>query len=232
MNNYPTGNVRINKLLYIITYAKGLNVWKCLVYKFERSILSILSRMLPPWESSCIKDGSWHQFSEEGRWPQGSCWLTQQDKDSGALTSAYLTFFLNIAAIDLSIYFLMWWFECSVPHRLLYLNPWLQVVVLFGKVVKPLRNKTLLEKALPRSNFKVLQPCPTSSFLSLFYLYFLWRDELWSLCFPQCPLDSHSDSHLFPAMEDFISSGTSSSDKSIAPLSYFRSQYFVTAAER
>lgn len=134
MNNYPTGNVRINKLLYFITYAKGFNVWKCLVYKFKRSILSILSRMLPPWESK----------------------------------------------------------------------------VLFGEVIKPLRNKTLLEKALPRSCFKVLQPFPTSSSLSLSAPYVGMNCDL---CFPQCPLDSHSGSHAFPAMEDFISSGTSSSDK-------------------
>lgn len=122
-----------------------------------------------------------------GDW-QGSCWLTQQGKDSEALTSAYLTFLLNIAAIDLSIHFLMWWFECSVPHRLLCLNPWLQVVVLFGKVVKPLRNKTLLEKALPRSNFKVLQPAP----LPLFRLSFISAFCVGMNCDLSVSLNAHS----------------------------------------
>lgn len=122
-----------------------------------------------------------------GDW-QGSCWLTQQGKDSEALTSAYLTFLLNIAAIDLSIHFLMWWFECIVPHRLLCLNPWLQVVVLFGKVVKPLRNKLCWRKHCQGLTLRFCSPAS----LPLFCLSFISAFCVGMNCDLSVSLNAHS----------------------------------------
>lgn len=42
---------------------------------------------------------------------------------------------------------LRWWLEWdSFPHRLLCLNPWVRLVLLFGEIMEPFRCGTLLQE--------------------------------------------------------------------------------------